>query len=374
MRHIISTKILYAFFFFVVAVFGCDKKNNNDNTFPKCSLSAEARGNRVLAFDVLDPTETGDFDMNYDIASRQLNAEFIQLLQPWNAFENQQMGVYDGEAIGIFETLNEFAASTGARLSLIITPVDIPGRFLPAYLEGKKFDDPLVIESFNNLIDALFNDINGVVDPSRVIALSVGNEIDHYNWSANNDQISEYKSFLQAIKSKINSYGISMHFTGTLYGMTQPGNTWVDMGQAVDKVSITYYPLNSDFTVKSPNIVFADMNSIVTKFAGTELFLQEIGYPSSTTLNSSTAKQAEFFCNFFNAWDSHKDQIIHVSILRLNDVSETAAQATAVAYGIPGNTPFIEYIRTLGIRAWDGKGDDKQAFDVIKMELERRDW
>jgi hypothetical protein len=374
MRHLILPVIACVLFFFVAAVLSCDTKKADEDSFPGCSLSAEARGNRVIAFDLLDPTETGDFSMNYELASQQLHAGFIQLLQPWNAFENQQAGVYNGEAMGWYETLDGFSASTGAKLSLIITPIDIPGRFLPAYLEGKKFNDPLVIEAFNNLIDALFNPNTGVVDPSRVIALSVGNEIDHYNWAANNDQVSEYKAFLQAIKPKVNSYGIPLHFTGTLYGMTQPGTTWVELAQVVDKVSITYYPINNDFTVKLPNVVFADLNALTTKFVGNELFLQEVGYPSSTTLNSSQAKQAEFFCSFFNAWDSHRDQIIYVSILRLNDVSEAAAKETAVAYGIPGNTSFIEYIRTLGIRSWNGNGEDKTAFEVIKRELVRREW
>ncbi len=373
-RHLVPPEILYILFFFIAAVLSCDSEIDDDDTFAGCSLSAESRDTRVIAFDLIDVTETSDFGMNHEIASQQLKAEFIQLLQPWNAFENQHSGVYNGDAIGLYEILNGFAASTGAKLSLIITPIDIPGRFVPAYLEGKKFNDPNVIESFNNLIDALFNAQNGVVDPSRVIALSVGNEIDHYNWAGNNDQISEFKAFLQAIKPKVNSYGIPLHFTGTLYGMTESGNTWTDMGQTVDKVSFTYYPINSDFTVKAPNVVFTDLNSIATKFSGKDLFMQEIGYPSSAILNSSQAKQAEFFCNFFNAWDSHKDQIKHVSILRLNDVSEASAQATAVAYGIPGNKPFIEYIRTLGIRTWNGIGDDKPAFDVIKKELERRDW
>jgi hypothetical protein len=374
MRHLLPPEILYVLFFFMAAVLSCDSESDDDDIFAGCLHSVETRGNRVIAYDLLDATETGDFEINYNIASQQLHTDFIQLLQPWNAFENQTAGVYDGEAMGWYKTLNAFAASTGTKLSLIITPIDIPGRFLPAYLEGKKFNDPLVIDGFNNLIDALFNDTDGVIDPTLVIALSVGNEIDHYNWVANSDQIPEYKAFLQAIKPKVNSYGIPLHFTGTLYGITESGNTWTDMGQAVDKVSFTYYPLNSDFTVKSPDVVFTDLNSIATKFAGKDLFLQEIGYPSSTTLNSSQAKQAEFFCNFFNAWDTHKDQISHVSILRLNDASPAAAEETAVAYGIPGNAPFIEYIRTLGIRTWAGKGEEKPAFEVIKGEIERRDW
>ena len=195
-----------------------------DLTDFECSHIVESRGNRIIGYDILDLTENGDFGMNYSISSNQLKSEFIQLLQPWNAFENNSQGVYDGEAIQLFEILNDFALTSGIKLSLIITPIDIPGRFLPSYLGNKKFNDPQVISSFNDLIDRLFNPTNGVINPEIVIALSVGNEIDHYNWSANNDQQSEYKEFLQAIKPKINSYGIPLHFTGTLYGLEAAPN------------------------------------------------------------------------------------------------------------------------------------------------------
>ncbi len=341
---------------------------------PDCNLSAEERGNRIIAFDILNATETGDFQLNHNIASDELKSGFIQLLQPWNAFENSQSGVYDGEAMQFFQMINDFAELSETQLSLIITPIDIPGRFLPAYISNKKFNDPEVIESFNNLLDRLFNPINGIVNPSIVIALSVGNEIDHYNWTGNNDKISEYKEFLQAIKPKINSYGIQLHFTGTLYGLIMPGNDWVDLASSVGKVSVTYYPINSDFTVKEPDIVFTDLDAVSAKFTNKNIFLQEVGYPSSESLNSNEIKQAEFFCNFFNALDKHKEQITQISILRLNDVSLTSAQTTANTYGLPDNNYFIEYIRTLGIRTWEQTGTNKTAFDMIKNEINRREW
>ncbi|MGF1635481.1 MAG: hypothetical protein ACFCUU_00300 [Cyclobacteriaceae bacterium] len=367
------TKTTLTIVFLLLVAFSC-KKDENEEPFSSCTLTSESRGNRILAFDILDLTESGNFGMNYNIASEELQGGFIQLLQPWNAFENDQEGVYDGEAMQLFEILNQFAGSQGTQLSLIITPIDIPGRFLPAYLSGKKFNDALVIQSFNNLIDRLFNADNGVINPDRVFALSVGNEIDHYNWAANNDQISEYKDFLEAIKAKVNAYGIPLHFTGTLYGMTQPGNTWLDLANVVDKVSVTYYPINGDFTVRPADIVKTDLSALASKFNGRDIFIQEIGYPSSSALNSNERKQAEFFCNFFNVWDSYKDQITHVSILRLNDVSLTSAQATADTYGVPSNQRFIEYIRTLGIRTWENEGTNKMAFDIIKSEINRRNW
>lgn len=360
---------------FPLLVLSCKKEAPAvDPSFSACEHAVDNRHNRTIGYDILDATESGDFGANYAIASEQLHGEFIQLLQPWNAFEDTQAGVYDGEAMQLFETLNSFAAAVGTQLSLIITPIDIPGRFMPAHLSGKKFDDPLVIESFNHLIDRLFNPDSGIVDPSRVIALSVGNEVDHYNWTANGDQPDAYKSFLQGIKPKVNSYGIPLHFTGTLYGMRQPGNPWLDLADVVDRVSITYYPLHADFTVKSQDAVYADFDAFFTTFKDYSIFVQEVGYPSSAALNSSEEKQAEFFCNFFDAWDCYKDQVPYVSILRLNDVSLAAAQATAVTYGIPGNEKFIAYIRTLGLRTWPNTGTDKKGFDVIAGELDRRNW
>ncbi len=81
--------------------------------------------------------------------------------------------------------------------------------------------------------------------------------------------------------------------------MTQPENIWIEHADVVDKVSITYYPINADFSVKSPEIVFTDFKALITKLPGKTIFVQKIGFPSSTTLNSGDDKQAEFFCNFF---------------------------------------------------------------------------
>src|SRR6478609_9141949 len=70
----------------------------------QCTSATEKRDSRVIAYDILDVTEKGDFGANYAIASGELKSEFVQLLQPWNAFENNQPDVYDGEAMAIFET------------------------------------------------------------------------------------------------------------------------------------------------------------------------------------------------------------------------------------------------------------------------------
>ena len=145
-------------------------------------------------------------------------------------------------------------------------------------------------------------------------------------------------------------------------------------------IHVTYYPQDSGFQVQDPSVAAADMDKLVDEFWGTAgtfnkpIYLQEVGYQTSSVSNSNEAKQAEFFCNFFQAWDTHRDRIPMASILRFNDKSTSAAQSTAVDYGLPGNTPFIEYIRTLGIRTYDGKGTEKNAYSIIKGEIDKRGW
>lgn len=58
-----------------------------------------------------------------------------------------------------------------------------------------------------------------------------------------------------------------------------------------------------------------------------------------------------------------------MAVLRLNDVSRTAAESLADPYGIT-HEEFIEYLRTLGVRT--DTGTLKQSFSIIKSELQKR--
>ncbi len=372
----ISANFIKRFWIVLMGLFiiTCSQNDDTPDFDTNCPEEFIVKNNRIVAFDILDPTETGSFTLNYEIASEELNAGFIQLLQPWNSFSPTAANAFNGPAVDLFQTLDHFASSTGTKLSLIITPIDIPGRFVPSELANKKFNDPEMIDGFIALINHLFNSESGIVNPENVLALSVGNEINHYDWSGNNDLQAEYQTFLENIKPHVNQYGIPLHFTGTLTGLVETPGVWTEMANAIDKLSITYYPLNPDFSVKQPDIIFDDFQNLISTFGDQPIFIQEIGYPSATRLNSSTQKQAAFFCNFFQVWDMYKDKITHTSILRLNDVSEASAKNTVQTYGILNDQNFIAYIQSLGIRTWEGIGQNKPAFETIRQELEKRSW
>ena len=175
--------------------------------------------------------------------------------------------------------------------------------------------------------------------------------------------------------SAFTSGGVELAFTGTLHGLTESASAdeWTSMESVVDLIHVTYYPIDSNFQVEDPSVVTDDLQALVDKFSA-PIYLQEVGYQSSSTSNSSKSKQAEFFCNFFQAWDTHASEIPRASILRFNDVSQSSAESTATTYGVSGNQNFIEYIRTLGLRTYSGTGSDKSAFSIVDQETEKRGW
>lgn len=182
--------------FWVIGFFisvSCQKKiapPAETNIHWECNECVSPRDGRNIGFDILDATESGSFENNF-VKATELNINFLQLAQPWNAYESA-MGIYDGPAVANLTLLNSYALMKGVKLSILINPIDIPGRLTPSYLSAVKFDNSLMVNAFSNLIDHLFTN---VVTPANVIAFSVGNEINSYNWEANNDTPSEYQSF-----------------------------------------------------------------------------------------------------------------------------------------------------------------------------------
>ena len=57
----------------------------------------------------------------------------------------------------------------------------------------------------------------------------------------------------------------------------------------------------------------------------------------------------------------------------MNDVTQSQAEDFAGLYSV-GENNFIEYIRTLGLRTYEGDGTDKKAFAVLKEHSKLRGW
>lgn len=335
-----------------------------------CDLdNVEKKEGRLIGLDLLNLTKTNTFEDNLDLAD-DLEIEFISLHIPWTSLETSPEVLTDPNSTLFL--LNQTAEDEKFLFSLTIRPIDLTGKTVPSDLENLRFNDEEMIDRFKKVIDFVFT----IFEAETFLNIQIGNEIDGYDTSSEDVGFwSDYAEFLSEINSYIKStYGdVQVGFTGTLSGLVDNPDRFNALVDEVDHLGVTYYPIKDNFDVKSPTDVDDDFDDLLDAYTGTPIYVQELGYQSSSENNSSEGKQADFYCNFFAYWDQHIDEIKSAMIVRLNDLSLEDATNSAIPYGI-SDEGFIEYLRTLGIRTFEGEGSEKEAFEVIKDHLDERGW
>lgn len=325
------------------------------------------KGDRILELDANAP-EDQDFDRAMDLA-RELGAESIRLSVFWDDIEVAP-GIYNPDPNWL-AIANQYYSAQDLHISLTISVLDTTEIRMPADLEGGSFKDPLVLERFIGLLDYIKTQLVDV----DLVYLAIGNEIDGV---LGNDPAAwaEYRDFLTPavdyakelwpdlpVSTKVTYDG----FTGSMKEYA------LDMIRDSDVVLTTYYPLNGDFTVKDPEIILEDFQTLADLFPGKKILMTEIGYPSSKVNNSSPEKQAEFIHYMFQAWDEHHDQFTVISYSWLSDLSQSSINEYESYYGL-SNNEFGEFLRTLGLRTYSGGGEDKTGFDIFRNESTLRGW
>jgi len=213
--------------------------------------------------------------------------------------------------------------------------------------------------------------------------LNIGNESD-INFGTDVNQYNEFKAFLDSVSSHAKALYFNLHGTELNVGTTFTHHGLIDnatsnlcksVNDSLDIVSVTYYPLNGDFTMKPPSFVSTDFGTLVSEYPDTTqpIYFVECGYASSPLCNSSETLQADFWTEVFDAWDNHEANIKHITVFKSTDWSSAIVNQLGQYYGIQ-DTIFKEYLRTLGVRTWHGDGTNKEAYERIKCELDARNW
>jgi len=140
------------------------------------------------------------------------------------------------------------------------------------------------------------------------------------------------------------------------------------LNKNTDSVFVTYYPLESNSNVKDPKVVHNDF-AYITDIFDKQIYFMELGYPTSTYLNSSELKQAQFIKEVFAAWDNHETKMPAIIFTWLHDRNESELQGFSEYYGL-SDKGFIEYLGSLGLRT--NEGIDKLAFKALKEEIRKR--
>lgn len=339
----------------------------NPPTDPEPCEEELAKGDRMMGIDLLDVGQSNNFNENITLAN-ELGINFIALHLPWTSIETSPEVYADpGNALSL---LAEVAEANGWKFSVTIRPIDLTGKTIPSDLDDARFNAPEMIQRFKAFIDFVLTRVN----VNTLHNFIIGNEIDGYNtagepaslWSDYGEFLSEMTTYLHTKRSDL-----QVGFTGTFHGLVEQQATFKPLFSNVDLVGVNYYPLNGDFTVKDPDLVFDEMEEFMDIYGGMPVYFQELGYQTAAISNSSETKQAEFIDNFFCAWDTYSSQIKSVSIVRLNDLSVEKAEESAIPYGLT-DPRFIDYLRTLGLVNFDGT--EKEGFQELKENLENRGW
>ncbi len=345
--------------------------------FSNLAAAQTPKGDRVLSWQ-LDVAEDNNFFAAFSLAQNACMTS-THISYSWSDLEPQP-GQFDAAFMSeAMDPADIFYPAFGTTAELQLATVNTLFRVVPPDLENVPWDSPLMISRFKTLLDTVFAHLPHL----QLDALNIGNESDAFFGSSTAQYVS-YKNFLDAVfpyaKQKyfeLHGAPLKMGTTFTYEGLTQPATAPLCqlVNSSSDVISVTYYPLNPNFTVMPPDVVTGDFGDLVALYPDTTkpIFFVECGYPSSPVCLSSETLQAQFYENVFAAWDIYYDHIKHLSIFKLTDWSQETVDWLGTYYGL--NLPtFLEYLRTLGVRTYPGSGTDKLAFETIRCELNARDW
>ncbi|MFZ6029235.1 MAG: hypothetical protein ACOYYS_16100 [Chloroflexota bacterium] len=323
------------------------------------------KGHRILEIDITEGAQD-DYEQALQRAL-EAGAGAVSLSLGWDDIETAP-GVYRPDPNWL-EVANLYYGGRDLPVSLVISTIDTGVDRRPADLRDRPYDDPETIARFQAMLDYVFTQIPDL----ELTSLAIGNEIDAA-LGADAAMWQQYTAFFQATADHARSLrphlrvGSKAMFPGVT-GYAQ--QHFLALNEHSDLVMVTYYPLDAGFQVQEPSRVEADMGKLASIYPERTIFLAEAGYPSSEVNGSSEEAQSQFIHHLFAAWDAHADQIELVSFAWLTDLSPENVTDFQAYYGV-SDKAFCEFLRTLGLRTFDGR--DKPAWLRLQAEAEARGW
>ncbi len=240
-------------------------------------------------------------------------------------------------------------------------------RDMPDDLVGLKWEDPILLERFSKLVAEVKSKL-----PENLSYFIIGNEVDIY-FQKHPEEVASYLAFYEKAKAVVKQHFPSARvgITATMEGLikAERKETVLKVLKASDAAFFTFYPVfNMQPGQMGETAKYLDI--MITAAEGKDVILQEVGFPSSATVGSSNALQAEFFSNIIPAINV-RPQIKMASIFVLHDLEPPLCSILTNYYGVGtennANTYFQDFLCSLGVHDMNGK--PKPAWGVIATEL-----
>ena len=329
------------------------------------------------------PTLNTDFQ---EALAKGMNGEFYVV--GWKDMEPTPL-TYD------FSTLRSVAyicKALNLTLYINVKTIDTNNLAIPSDLQnstshqlanGITWMDQNLINRWFWFLGNMTANLNVFYPKSQQFFLGVGNEVDVWlNSQSDPNQVSSYLSFVTASSSFIKTLTnplCAVAVSTTLTGSLQNPKLFSRIIAVEDVISMTWYPLNSDFTVSSLPKCIAEWQMFMnlTFVNNKSIIMQEIGFPSGYNIaannaasydNSSQQKQTDFVTWIFTVLNTNKARVRGWAWIGLNDFTKEECDQLSLYYGVSAPA-FIEYLCTLGLVNSDGSY--KQAYPIFLNLLDQ---
>ena len=331
------------------------------------STSAFAQISPATNFIAVDINMPQNTSFNYDSCfaiGTNLGMSRVGLFQNWTNIETAPT-IYN---LAIFDIANAYYPAHSMPIDLTIAPISTNNLEVPSDLTSTTFDSPAMINRFKILLDSIKIHIPSVTLSSLVI----GSEHDVY-FGSNATQWAQYTVFYDSVSAhaKILWPGLKVATELTFPGIVNYNSFAQTLNTNSDYIGVSYYPLNTNFTVMPVSVVPTDFATLAGLYLVKPICFYQYGYPSSTSCNSSETQQAQFITETFTAWDAHAANIKMIDFTWLHDLDTALVNYYGTYYGI-SDTVFLEYLHTLGFRTWNGSGTDKMALNELRCQAKLR--
>ncbi len=299
------------------------------------------------------------------VASKNLGMTQTGLFFTWASIETSP-GVFDFSYLDI---ANIYYPAYNTSVDLTIAPIATNHLEVPADLASYPMDNPIVINRFKILLDSIFAHIPSL----QLSSLEIGSEVDVYLGS-DSAKWTQYTNFYSSVSAYAKSLRVNVKVACevTFDGLTGSSSNFVQtLNTFSDLIAVSYYPLNSDFTVKPVSIIPADFAQIIELYPSKPIYFTQFGYPSSAVCNSSNELQSQFIQQTFASWDQYASNIKMIDFTWMHDLSPETISYYSTYYGI-ADTKFLNFLGSIGLRTYAGSGIDKPAYNELICQANRR--